>query len=163
VPVDLALFRQAAASFASGVTIVTTGSAGEFHGMTASAFTSLSLNPTLVLVCIDRTADTLPVLQKTGRFNVSVLAAGQEELSRQFATKNSPESNGLHGVDYYAGDTGLPLISGAIAYFECRTLYQYDGGDHVIFAGEVEAAGANPDDQPLLYFRGHYRRLAPLA
>ena len=131
--------------------------------MTASAFISLSLNPTLVLVSVDRSADTLPILQKTGRFNVSILSAHQENLSRQFATKNSPESNGLIGVDYSVGAGGLPLIKGALAYFECRTLHEYDGGDHIIFAGEVEAIEVSQEEEPLLYFRGHYRRLAPLV
>jgi flavin reductase (DIM6/NTAB) family NADH-FMN oxidoreductase RutF len=160
--IDPALFTQIAGSFASGVTVITTGSQGEFHGMTASAFTSLALDPTLVLVCIDRAAETLPVLQHSGRFNVNILAADQEQLSRQFATKSSPESHGLQGVDYSLGESGLPLLAGALAWFECRTVQQYDGGDHVIVVGEVEAGGVRDDGEPLLYFRRRYRRLAPL-
>ena len=159
--IDPALFRQVAASFASGVTIVTTGSKGDFHGMTVSAFTSLSVDPTLVLVCIDRGAETLPFLQRTGRFNISILTTDQEQLSRQFATKGSPQSHGLTDVDYYLGKSGLPLLRDALAYFECRTTQQYDGGDHVIFTGEVEAAGLSEEGDPLAYYRGRYRQLAP--
>ncbi len=157
--VDKALFRQAAGSFATGVTVITTGRDGVYHGMTASAFTSVSLEPTQILICVDRTAVTLDLLHKTGHFNVNVLAADQEQLARAFATKESPESHGLNGVDYRMGETGLPLLNGALAYLECRTVQQFDGGDHVIFLGEVENAGVGDASDPLLYFRGRYRQL----
>lgn len=154
------LYRRVAGSFASGVTVVSTGTLGNYHGMTASAFTSLSLNPTLVLVCIDRAATTLPILQRTGSFAVNILAAEQQDLSTAFATHGSPTSNGLHEVDYRIGELGVPLLNGALAFLECHLFAEHDGGDHVIVVGEVMQAGIEEDKQPLLYSRGRYRRLA---
>jgi flavin reductase (DIM6/NTAB) family NADH-FMN oxidoreductase RutF len=157
VSIDKALFRQVAGSFASGVTVITTGSEGSFHGMTASAFTSLSIDPTLVLVCVDKKAETLPALQAAGRFNVNILAADQEHLSRTFASKDSPHAHGLAGIDYKLGELGLPLLDGALAFLECRVTEEIEGGDHVIVIGEVENAGVGEIEDPLLYFRGRYR------
>jgi flavin reductase (DIM6/NTAB) family NADH-FMN oxidoreductase RutF len=157
VSIDRALFRQAAGSFASGVTVITTGGEGNFHGMTASAFTSLSLEPTLVLVCIDKKAETLPVLQAAGRFVINILAADQEHLSRTFASKDSPQAHGLAGIDYRLGDLGVPVLNGALAFFECNLYQEVDGGDHVVIMGEVESAGIGDIEDPLLYFRGRYR------
>ena len=155
--IDRALFRQVAGSFASGVTVITTGDDGEFHGMTASAFTSLSLEPTRVLVCVDKKAETLPALQSSGRFVVNILAADQEQLSRTFASKDSPQAHGLAGIDYELGELGVPVLNGALAYFECALAQEIDGGDHVIVIGEVENAGVGEIEDPLLYFRGRYR------
>lgn len=158
--IDKTLFRLIAGSFATGVTVVTTGRAGAYHGMTASSFASLSLDPSYVLVCIDRQAETLPMLQDTGAFNVNILTEEQEELSRQFAIKQSPQAHGLEGVDYSLGKTGLPVLKGCLAYFECRIAQQFDGGDHIIFVGEVLDGGLVVDAAPLAYYRGVYRRLA---
>jgi flavin reductase (DIM6/NTAB) family NADH-FMN oxidoreductase RutF len=130
--------------------------------MTASAFSSLSLDPTLVLVCIDRSTETLAAIQASGRFNVNILSAEQEHLSRTFAAKETPQAHGLTVVDHRIGASGVPLINGSLAYFECRVVEQYGGGDHVIFVGEVESAGLGGSEDPLTYFRGKYRRLAPL-
>jgi flavin reductase (DIM6/NTAB) family NADH-FMN oxidoreductase RutF len=159
--IDPTFFRQVVGSFASGVTVIATGREGAYHGMTASAFTSLSLDPTMVLVCVDRTAETLPFLQAAGAFSVNILTADQEEVSRQFASKSSPQAHGLEGIDFRVGKHGVPVIRGCLAYLECRTVQQYDGGDHVIFIGEVDDAGAE-DGEPLLYFRSRYRGIAPL-
>ena len=155
--IDKALFRQVAGSFASGVTVITTGSEGNFHGMTASAFTSLSLEPTLVLVCFDKRAETLEALQAAGRFNVNILAADQEHLSRTFASKDSPAAHGFNGIDYEIGELGLPVLVGSLAYFECLVKEEVDGGDHMIIIGEVENGGIGEIEDPLLYFRGRYR------
>lgn len=160
MPIDKTLFRQVAGSFASGVTVVTSERDGVFHGMTASAFTSLSLEPALVLVCMDRATGTLTALQSTGCFNINILGVAQENLSRMFASKDDPGRHGLKGAEYTIGTLGMPVLKGALAYFECRVVQQYDGGDHVIVVGEVENAGFSEDADPLLYFRGRYRRLA---
>lgn len=161
--IDKALFRQVAGSFASGVTVITTGG-GEagFHGMTASAFTSLSLEPPLVLVCIDRKAETLRALQDARRFVINILAADQEHLSRTFASKDSPHAHGLNGIDYTLGEVGLPLLTGSLAYFECNLYQELDGGDHIIAVGEVVTAGVGDLEEPLLYFRGRYRTVKEL-
>jgi flavin reductase (DIM6/NTAB) family NADH-FMN oxidoreductase RutF len=157
--IDKTLFRQVAGSFATGVTVITTGYQGVYHGMTASAVASLSLEPTQVLVCIDRTAQTLPVLQASGYFNVNILSEDQEDLSRFFASKEAQQSHALDDIDFSLGRLGVPLLKGTLGYFECRVVQQFDGGDHVIFIGEVEHAALDEGEQPLVYYRSRYRRL----
>ena len=157
--IDKLLFRQIAGSFASGVTVIATGRDGDYHGMTASSFASLSLEPPLVLVCVDRAAATLPFLQRTGAFSVNILADSQAEISRQFAAKDSPQAHGLEGVGYRLGEGGVPVIEDCLAYFECRVGQQYDGGDHIIFVGEVIGGGLGAAAEHLLYYRGAYRTL----
>ena len=159
--IDNLLFRQLAGSFATGVTVVTSGFEDSFHGMTASSFTSLSLEPPMILVCIDRSARTLPIIQNSRIFNINVLASSQEQLSRTFATRYEPGSDGMRGVSFDLGKLGAPLLEGCLAQFECRVKETYDGGDHVIFAGEVEHGYFDDSALPLLYFRGKYRALEP--
>lgn len=160
--IDKALFRQVVGSFASGVTVITTGTEGKFHGMTASAFSSLSLDPTMVLVCVDKQAQTNAILAESGRFNVNILAGDQEHLSRTFASKDSPAAHGLAGIDYRLGELGLPLLNNALSFMECTIKEQLEGGDHIIFVGEVQNAGVGEAEDPLLYYRGKYRKLAEL-
>ena len=140
-------------NFATGVTVITaTGPAGPV-GMTANAVASLSLDPLLLLVCFDNEARTLPVVRRTGRFGVNVLAAGQEELARLFASKR-PEREKFAGVAHSVND-GIPVIDGTIAWVGCRLERLVDGGDHTIGIGAVESAEAG-DGRPLLWFRGAY-------
>ncbi len=153
------LFRRVLGSFGSGVTVVTTGKNGSFRCMTASSFCSLSLDPPLVLFCIDRAARTLPVLIDAGRFNVNILGASQEKLSRLFAARDAP--HGVEGLDHRLGENGLPVFDGVVAHLECRLYASYEGGDHLIIVGEVEAAD-HADGEPLAYYRGAYRSLNPL-
>ncbi len=160
---DKTLFRQVVGSFTCGVTVITTGIEGAFHGMTASAFTSLSLDPCLVLVCIDRQALTLPALQESGHFNVNILSARQQHLSMTFSSKDTPETYRLDGVDFHLGEYGQPLLDSVIGYLECELREQYEGGDHIIAVGEVMTAGIGEPDPPLAYFRSNYRELAALA
>lgn len=160
--IDKAVFRRVVGSFPSGVTVITTGGEGKFHGMTASAFTSVSLDPTLVLICVDKSAETFRIIQSAGRFIVNILAADQEHLSRSFSSKDSPASHGLNGIDYRLGELGLPVLDSALAFLECRVTEAYEGGDHEIFIGEVENAGTGDAEDPLIYYRGKYRDLAEL-
>jgi 3-hydroxy-9,10-secoandrosta-1,3,5(10)-triene-9,17-dione monooxygenase reductase component len=153
--IDKGLFRSVAGSFATGVTILTTGSRGRFGGLTANAFTSLSLEPPLVLVCIDQSAHTLPLLRETGYFTVNILAAGQEELSRRFASPDAPEDK-MRGTDFVLGTNGVPILPTSIAYFECRVAREHDGGDHSILIGEVITGDLLAVRRPLVYFRGEY-------
>jgi flavin reductase (DIM6/NTAB) family NADH-FMN oxidoreductase RutF len=95
-------------------------------------------------------------------FNVNILAADQEFLSRTFASKDSPHAHGLEGIDYKLGELGLPVLDGVLAFFECRVLQELDGGDHIIFVGEVDNAGVGEIEDPLLYFRGRYRTVQEL-
>ena len=150
-------FRRVLGHFATGVTIVTTCDA-EAHpsGLTVSAFASLSLDPPLVLVCVDHKSQTFPALRETGRFAVNVLTTDQEALSRRFA---STRLDKFDGAAYRISDMGLPLLSSALAHIECVTVSSHVEGDHTIFVGRVERAATN-DGEPLLYFRGRYNRLS---
>ncbi len=146
-------FRHVLSHFASGVTVVTTWDEDQRPtGLTVSAFASVSLDPPLVLVCVEQRAHCYPALRAHGRFAVNVLAAEHEAVSRRFAL-SEPEKFQAHA--YRAGPLGLPLLPGALAHLECRTVHAYPGGDHTIFVGEVESASARPGE-PLLYFRGGY-------
>lgn len=156
MPIDKDLFRRVLANFAAGVTVVTTlDRAEQPHGLTATAFTSVSLEPPLVLVCIDRKAETFPHFEAAGAFAVNFLALDQRDISQRFAK---------HGGDKFSmtawrrGVLGMPILEGTIGYVECRMRHAYAGGDHAIYVGEIEAAAAG-DGDPLLHFRHAYRRV----
>ena len=152
-------FKGALSRFASGVTIVTClGENGEPFGFTASSFSSLSLDPPLVLVCFDRKAESFPVFQKAEHFGVSILSEDQTELAIKFS---------IRGADKFSGSAveagpaaGAPLVQGAMAHLECRMHEQLNGGDHVIFVGEVLRARSN-DQHPLIYFNRRFGKFAP--
>jgi len=150
-------FRQALGRFASGVTVVTCKSkAGDPCGITVSAFSSLSLDPPLVLICIDKRASMYEELKEDCCFAVNVLAQDQESVSRRFASRDADR---FKGIGYREGLTGSPLIEGALAFIECRIVHSYDGGDHTVFIGQVETSGVT-EGKPLLYFRGGYSSIA---
>jgi flavin reductase (DIM6/NTAB) family NADH-FMN oxidoreductase RutF len=153
--IDNDLFRAVLGRFASGVTVVTARDAdGNPHGMTVSAFSSLSLDPPLVLVCIGNDASTAPVMAQAGSFAVNVLRDDQEALSRRFASAMSQRFEGIG----YQGSEGDPRLEGVLAWMQCRVVAQHPSGDHVIYVGEVEQAGMS-DGRPLLYYRGGYATL----
>jgi len=155
--IDPEEFRRVLGNFATGVTVVTVaGGEDPPTGITVSAFASVSLDPPLVLVCIDRKAQTHAALQRSGHFPVNVLASGQEDLSRRFA---STRGDKFEGVAHHRGPLGQPLLEGAVAVMECSTVSAHEHGDHTVFVGRVhhvQTASAGP----LLYFRGQYRQLA---
>jgi len=142
--------------FATGVTLITTRLRGELHGMTANAVTSLSLDPMLVLVCVDKTADTHDILSKAGVFAVNILNKDQADISNRFAKKEFDGAHGLDDLPHGFAATGAPIIEGALAYLDCRTITEHHGGDHTIFIGEVAAAGELSDSAPLVFYRGKY-------
>ncbi|MFL6140067.1 MAG: flavin reductase family protein [Frankiaceae bacterium] len=160
---DRLLLRQAFGTFATGVTVVTTGGT-EPHAMTANSFTSVSLDPPLVLVSVDRRALMHHALPATGLFAVSVLAADQEEVARHFADPTRTRGvTEFDTVDWLPGRcSGVPLIQGALAQFECELWRTYDGGDHSIFVGRLLSADWRSDDEALLFLNGRFRRLAPV-
>jgi len=135
--------------------VTTRDAAGQDHGLTVSAFCSLSLEPPLVLVCIDAEASMHPVLGQVTHFAVNVLAEGQEPLARRFA---APETDRFDGVGYERGATGAPILDDVVAYLECRKTTMLPGGDHTVFVGEVEHAEVHSSG-PLLYYRGGYAQL----
>ena len=149
-------FRRVLGHFAAGVTIITTiGDDARPYGLTATAFTSVSLDPPLVLVCVDKRADSHPHFHASRVFTVNFLAADHEHLSRRFAVSGGEKFAGLTA---HKGVVGAPILDEALGYLECRTVNIIEGGDHTIFLGQVEAADAR-EGEPLLYFRGAYRRM----
>ena len=155
--IDSDTFRSVLGRFASGVTIVTTrDESGTDHGMTVSAFCSVSLNPALVLVCIDHTASTYRLLLSHGRFGISILSSDQEAYSRRFAAE--PDSGRFDGIAYSRGESGVVLLDEALAHLECKVLEHHDAGDHTVFIAEVERAEPR-HGRPLLYYRGGYAQL----
>jgi flavin reductase (DIM6/NTAB) family NADH-FMN oxidoreductase RutF len=154
--VDEAAFRRALGQFASGVTVVTTrDSGGRALGLTVSSFCSVSLAPPLVLVCIDHRSEANGGMRESGLFAVSVLAEGQEDVSRRFALPGPAKSEGFAFLE---GRLGLPLVPGALAHVECRVRSFHDEGDHAVWVGAVFALATHPG-RPLLYHAGCYHRL----
>jgi flavin reductase (DIM6/NTAB) family NADH-FMN oxidoreductase RutF len=159
--IDPRAFRDCLGCFVTGVTVVTSVSkAGEHVGLTVNSFNSVSLDPPMVLFSLDRQAQSLPVLETAGRFAVSVLSNHQEAVSNRFARRDTDKWD---GTAFRVGETGCRLIEGAMASFDCRTYAQHDGGDHVIFVGEVLAMAVDPAKQPLVYYKGRYNSLAAVA
>lgn len=157
MPVNSDEFRSALSRFPSGVTVVTSRDAdGRFHGMTVSAFCSLSLDPPRVLICVEKTTGSHIALQTSKAFVVNILSAGQRDTSDRFASMIDDK---FDQIEYSAGIDGIPVLSGCLATLECRVTNAYDGGDHSIFVGEVEHAAINEGD-PVVYFRGEYRSIA---
>lgn len=151
--IDSDLFRSVLGRFASGITVITTRDAhGTPHGMTVSAFSSLSLEPPLILVCIANDATMAPVLDTADSFAVNVLSAGQEAISRRFAGKVDDR---FAGVGYQEGTLGDPVLDEVLASLQCRIVARHPSGDHTIVVGQVEDAAAH-DGKPLLYYRGGY-------
>ena len=147
-------YKKVLGSFATGVTIVTARVGERIHGMTVSAFTEVSLDPPLVLVCADKGSDTLPLIAEGKVFAVNILARDQDDLSNRFASKKN-EDKRFDGLDYETGETGAPLIAGTVASLDCRVVAVHDAGDHVIYIGEVQDLRVS-DREPLLYLRGSY-------
>lgn len=159
-PMDAAGFRRIMGCFATGVTVVTTAADGNLHGITVNSLTSVSLDPPLLLVCIDRGAEAHRQIDAGVRFAVNFLGAGQEDLSRIFAAKGEPEHGHLRGVPFRMGTHGTPLLEGCLAHLECAVVDRYPGGDHTIFIASVLGGELRRDDAPLLFYRGQYRRMA---
>ena len=149
-------FRRVMGQFATGVTVVTTRLGDQVHGLTANAVCSVSLEPLLVLVCVEHTADSYPLLEKSGIFAVNILSSEQEHLSRLFASSIEDKAARLKAMGHRTAATGAPIIEGCLAYLDCRIVAAYPGGDHTIFVGQVEEAEVTEDAPPLVFFRGRY-------
>jgi flavin reductase (DIM6/NTAB) family NADH-FMN oxidoreductase RutF len=152
-------FRQALGMFATGVTVVTTiAPDGSPRGLTANSFTSVSLSPPLVLVCIDRAAKSYTAFTQGNGFAINILSQDQRELSQRFASKTADK---FAGVDWSKGANGAPILDGALAWLECRHWRWVTAGDHIVLIGEVVDLGVNPG-QPLAYFGSAYGAVAAL-
>ncbi|UMG94913.1 flavin reductase family protein [Nocardioides sp. TF02-7] len=150
-------FRDVLGCFASGITVVTTISGGEPVGMTCQSFSSVSLEPPLVLFVPARTSRAWPLIQRTGRFCVNVLAADQEHVSAQMASKGADK---FAGIDWHPAEvTGSPVVEGSLAHLDCTIHAVHEAGDHYVVIGRVEHLATTERDvtEPLLYFRGRYR------
>ena len=149
-------FRAVLGRFPSGVTIVTTkGIDASDQGMTVSAFSSVSLEPPLVLVCIEKTASVYPALIAAPGFAVNILSAKQEQLARRFATNDVDR---FEGVGFTRSSSGYAILDDVLGVLECSRFAMHDGGDHTIILGEVEATRVE-SGTPLLYYRGGYAQL----
>jgi flavin reductase (DIM6/NTAB) family NADH-FMN oxidoreductase RutF len=161
--VDPPEFRRAAGRLPTGILVVGTTLDGIDHAMTVSAFSSVSLEPLLVLFCAEKIARFHDTVLAAGFWSVSVLGDDGEKTARWLATRGRPLESQLDGIDHHAGPvTGAPLLDGALSTLECRTTAVYDGGDHSIIVGEVVAVAAAADGRgPLIHHQGQYRSLAP--
>lgn len=153
-PVDPVEFRNTLGRFATGVTVITVPQGEEVRGITVNAFMSVSLEPPLVLVSIDKKANTHALLAASERYGVSILSEQQEAMSNLFAGRPD-ESIEVH----YEHVDGFPLIHGALAHLVCRKVEAHEAGDHTLYIGEVEHLSYQGDGKPLLYFGGRYGRL----
>ncbi|MCS6965120.1 flavin reductase family protein [Thermoflexus sp.] len=160
MPVPAEQLRQVMRRWASTVTVVTMRADDQIHGLTATAFTSVSMNPPLVLVCIQNDSRSEALLRKGRCFAVNFLTEDQVALSERFAGR-IPAQDRFEGLAYRAAVTGAPILENALAYLDCTVAGAYWGGDHTIYLGLVEDAGILREGVPLLYFQGTYRRLAP--
>ncbi len=176
-------FRQVMGRFATGVTVVTTRSQERLAGLTVNAFCSVSLNPPLILICVDLISTTCPVIRESGVFAVNMLTDKQEYLSHCFATSSAERYEGFCHASYHVAATGAPIIDDTLAFLDARVVAEYPGGDHIIFLGQVEAMGVaglvvfareagrehitvmehgsnGTEKAPLAYYLGQYRHLS---
>jgi 4-nitrophenol 2-monooxygenase / 4-nitrocatechol 4-monooxygenase, reductase component len=153
-PIDAGVFRDVIGHFASGVTIVTTRVEGRDFGTTASAVSSLSMEPPMLLACLNRSSETGRAIVASRAFAVSILGEGQGELATRFATKSPAK---FRDGDLARGEDGIPLIAGALAHLECNVVDTATGGTHTVFLAQVHAAAAG-QGSPLTYYRGRFGR-----
>ena len=153
-------FRAALGAFATGVTVITTRGADHLYGMTANAFSSVSLDPPLILACVIRGTEGSRNIRSNGIFAVNVLGERQEAISRYFSSKDRPRGlDAFREVPFRDAVTGAPILSGVAAYLDCRLDAVHDAGDHEIVIGQVVDLGIEPDARPLLFHNGRYSRL----
>jgi flavin reductase (DIM6/NTAB) family NADH-FMN oxidoreductase RutF len=160
-PLTARKFRKALGQFATGVTVVTVErEQGQVFGMTANSFTSVSLDPMLILVCVDQRAKILPMLQKKKRFGISVLKHGQQAISKHFAqSEQNAEADERLSLRYRRMPSGIPVLEDGLLCLSCRVVAAHIAGDHTVFIAEVEDAEIH-EGEPLLFFQGEYRNIA---
>jgi flavin reductase len=156
--VDVSAFREAMGSFPTGVSVVTVASGdGNLHGITVNSFSSVSLDPMLVLICLRKSSRGLVLIERAGAFAVNVLSAGQHDLAHRFARRHRPAGPAMFdGVPFEPGVTGCPILVDATASFDCRLRRFHPAGDHLIVLGEVVALVHRPQLEPLIFHAGTY-------
>ena len=155
------VFRDIMSRFAASVTVVTSFAGDRHHGLTVSAFTSVSLDPPLILICIDHTSHSIGALRVAGGFTVNMLQEGTAEVARKFASKDPDKFTGLASTRPDFRGAGLVLSSESYASLECRTVKSVEAGDHTVFIGHVENAHSHRPAKPLLYWQRDFHRLMP--
>lgn len=156
--VDQLEFRRVMGHFATGVTVVTSHDGdGKLGGLTANAVASVSLDPPMALVCVDKASDSYPLFGKSKSFVINILSNEQETLSRRFAKSGGDK---FTGIAYRIGSTGAPILGDTVAFLECKVRHEFDAGDHTIYVGEAVDIEVSSESDPLLYFRGGYRNLS---
>jgi len=148
-------FRGAMRRYPTGVTIVTTVVDGSLKGFTANAFSSVSADPPMILICVNRSARTHPIISQAGRFCVNVLRLEQRTLAEKFSSHD--HESPFEGESYRSGASGSPIFDESLAYFDCELAEEHTAGTHTIFLGKVVECGARPTGEPLGYFNGAYR------
>lgn len=150
-------FKKAVGKFPTGVTIITTTQDGQLWGFTANSFVSVSLEPSLISFCLNKEAGSLAAFKMSEKFAINILAEGQADLARRFASKAQDK---FSAVEYEMGEVaGAPLISGAVSYIECRKYNQIECGDHYMFIGEVLKTEVDESKSPMLYFAREFRKV----
>lgn len=152
-------YRKTLGSFATGVTIITTQCEGQHYGFTANSFTSVSLDPPLVLFCIKKDATFVEALKISKVFAINILSAAQENISNKFANSALMNEQRFEDVRTELSELKCPIIDGAIAYLQCEQVERTNAGDHFIILGKVVSFKKMNDDEPLLYYAGGYRAL----
>lgn len=157
--IDPRQYRDTIGRFATGVTVITWDDGDTARGMTANAVSSLSLDPMIVLVCVDKKATAHPQMARVNAFAVNILAEDQIEVSKTFSQRSV---QGMYDVPYTKKATGAPIIDGSLAWLDCEVQERIEGGDHTIYLGRVVALEiARPDASPLLFYAGAYRCCGP--
>jgi flavin reductase len=155
-------FRSTVGAFATGVTVVTTRGEEHAYGMTANAFSSVSLDPPLILVCVISPSEGAEHISRNGVFAVNILTAEQEPMSRYFASRDRPRGlDAFAEVPHRIGASGSPILEGSAAFLDCRLHATHEAGDHLIFIGEVLELDVKDGHEPLLFHGGGYRQLSP--
>ena len=158
---DTLALRKVMGQFATGVTVITTQVGDQLFGFTANSYTSVSLDPPLILFCLHKDSKGCPVFLKNKVFAVNILAHDQVEVSNGFATRDLSIEDRYALIGHTPGKTGSPILDGVLGHLDCQLSSSLESGDHVIFIGEVIDMGLDPEKRPLLYFQGGYRELLP--
>jgi len=153
------LFRNTLAKFCTGVTIITTKNQDGIHGLTVNAFTSVSLDPPLILVCIQQNGLSHSTLSECETFVVNILSLEQKELSDRFANPALDSEERFRDLSFQVSENGVPILAGNLGHLECRVVNQFEGGDHTIFIGRVENGDFSEGKQPLLFYDSGYAYL----
>jgi flavin reductase (DIM6/NTAB) family NADH-FMN oxidoreductase RutF len=157
MPIEKNELRRIMGHFATGVTVITTiSNDGAIYGLTANAFMSVSLEPPLLLISVDKKAESYPYFEQSKVFTINILRDHQEALSRRFAVSGG---NKFDGVAYHRGGNSAPILDETLAHVECRLYAAYDGGDHTLYLGEILEAETR-EGKPLLFYRGGYRAIS---